>query len=84
MSQSNSASTPAVAADRATEFVATTGGEESSSAEGLLVAAYLIMWLLVLLFVWTTWKRQTKLDARVQELEKALQGYAEEGLEPKA
>jgi hypothetical protein len=58
--------------DRSTEFVAAQGGEETSSAEGLLVAAYLVMWAILFGFLLLGWRRQQRVDQRVQELEKAL------------
>ncbi len=68
--------------DRSTEFVAVEGGQETTSAGGLLVAAYTIMWALVFLFVWFSWRRQRTLDARLDEIEAALRrraGDAPEG-----
>ncbi len=61
-----------VASDRSTEFVATTGGHETIPAADLLVVAYVLMWGLVLGFIGLSWRRQTRLDARISELEKAL------------
>lgn len=72
MSQANPITAPAVS-DRSTEFVATTGGHETTSAEALLISAYIVMWALVLLFVWASWRRQSKLDARLDDLQKALE-----------
>ncbi len=66
-------------ADRSTEFVATTGGEETTSAEVLLVAAYILMWALVLGFVWMSWRRQSKLDTRIDNLEKLLTAHHPDG-----
>jgi hypothetical protein len=58
--------------DRSTEFVAAQGGEETSSAEALLVAAYLVMWAILFGFLLLGWRRQRRVDARIAELEKAL------------
>lgn len=63
-------------ADRSTEFVAVQGGAETSSASGLLVAAYVVMWALVFGFVWLTSRRQRALDARIAELEAALRRHS--------
>jgi CcmD family protein len=64
---------PAVApADRSTQFVAVEGGAETTSAEALLVAAYIVMWALLLGFVLLSWRRQQRIEQRVGELEKAL------------
>ncbi|HEY3234750.1 MAG TPA: CcmD family protein [Polyangiaceae bacterium] len=57
---------------RSSEFVAVEGGQPSTSAEALLVTAYILMWALVLVFVLLTWRRQQTLEARLGQLEKAL------------
>jgi CcmD family protein len=59
--------------ERADEFRADAGGTESASAGTLLVVAYLVMWALLLGFLFLGWRRQSKLDARLDDLEKALQ-----------
>ena len=58
--------------DRSKEFVAVQGGSEGQSAGTLLIAAYLLMWALLLGFVLLSWRRQSKLDARLEELTRAL------------
>lgn len=58
--------------DRSTEFVAVEGGKETASAGTLLVAAYLVMWALLLTFVWIGWRRGQQLATRLDSLEKAL------------
>ncbi len=60
--------------DRSQEFKPVTGGEESASAGTLLIAAYLLLWLLLLGFVLLSWRRQARLDGRLGELERALGG----------
>jgi CcmD family protein len=65
--------------DRSTEFVAVQGGSETSSASGLLVAAYVIMWALVFGFVWLTARRQRALDARLSDLEAAVNRHGGSG-----
>ncbi len=62
----------AAPSDRSTGFVAVQGGTDTVSAQGLLVAAYLIMWALLLLFILLGWRRGQKLSQRVSDLEKAL------------
>jgi hypothetical protein len=69
--QPNPAGT-AAPSERSTEFVAAQGGEETSSAEALLVAAYLVMWAILFGFLLVGWRRQQRVDQRVAELEKAL------------
>jgi CcmD family protein len=58
--------------DRSTEFQPVQGGGETSSAGGLLTAAYVLMWLAVFGFVWLTAKRVKSLDQRLNELDAAL------------
>ena len=57
---------------RSTEFQPVEGGGETTSGEALLVAAYAIMWLLLLFFVWTSWRKQLTLSTRLDRLEKVL------------
>lgn len=76
---SASSNTAASVADRSTEFVAVSGNEETTSATTLLVAAYAAMWLLILLFVWQSWRRQARLDKRLDELARALERRGDPG-----
>lgn len=67
------APTTASPSDRAGEFVAVTGSEsEQVSATSLVVAAYGIFWLLVFGMVYVTYRSQSRLAAKVAELEKKL------------
>lgn len=59
-------------ADRSQQFVAVTGGKDTTSADTLLVIAYAAMWLCIFGFVWLTRKKQNRLDGRLDQLEKAL------------
>ncbi len=61
---------------RSTEFVPVDGGVETTSAELLLVVAYLVMWALLLAFVGLGWRRQGRLDARLADLERNVAGKA--------
>ena len=67
---------PGTPAERATGFVAVEGGKETTSAEALLVSAYLVMWAVLFGFLWFGFRRQHRLDKRLADLEKAL-GAAE-------
>lgn len=61
------------AEDRSQEFKAVTGGAtETSSAEGLLIAAYVMMWAILMGFLFITFRRQAAVDKRLTDLEKAL------------
>jgi len=66
---------PAVgtAEDRSQEFKAVTGGPtETSSAGGLLIAAYVMMWAILMGFLFVTFRRQAAVDKRLADLERAL------------
>jgi hypothetical protein len=63
-------------ADRSTEFVAVQGGTESTSAEVLLVAAYLLMWAILLVFLLLTWRKQSRIETRLSELDGELRRRA--------
>ena len=60
-------------ADRSQEFVPVSGGEETASAAGLLIAAYLSMWAALLALVWTSWRRQRGIDRRLERLERSIE-----------
>ncbi|HYP90239.1 MAG TPA: CcmD family protein [Polyangiaceae bacterium] len=61
------------AEDRAQEFKAVTGGGgETSSAGALLVTAYALMWVILMAFLYMTFRRQAAVDKRLAELERAL------------
>lgn len=73
MTQSQpSSATLAEPSNRSTEFVPVQGGGETTSAASLLIAAYVLMWVLLLGFVLLNWRRQARVEARISELEKAL------------
>ena len=52
--------------------------EEQHSGVKLLVTAYVVIWVIAMIFVMLTWLRQRKLAARVESLERALD-EAEDG-----
>jgi hypothetical protein len=62
--------------ERSTEFVAVQGGNDGASAESLLVAAYLLMWAALLVFVFVTWRKQGVLEKRVEKLDRDLRQSA--------
>jgi hypothetical protein len=73
MSQEQKPTTTGAPGDRATEFVPDQGGNDSTSASGLLVTAYVVMWAILLGVILLTWRRQQRIDARLKELERALE-----------
>ena len=55
---------------RSSEFVAVSGAQaETTSATTMLVTAYSLFWLLLLAFVWMTWRRQQSLSDRLRQIE---------------
>ena len=64
------------------EFVPVSGGTEATSAESLLIIAYLAMWALLLGYVLMTWMRQTSLDARIKQAERELNTKLPEDFNP--
>jgi hypothetical protein len=72
---SPSTGTPTVPSveERSQEFRPVTGGAtETSSAEGLLITAYVLMWAILMGFLFLTFRRQAAVDKRLGELERAL------------
>ncbi len=57
---------------RSTEFVAVQGGPETTSASTLMVVAYVAMWALVFGFLVQGFRRQRRIDQRLNELDRAL------------
>lgn len=72
---------PGSPGDRAAEFVSVEGGAPGAgaSAEALLVAAYIAMWALVVVFLATSWRSQRRLESRLGELERRLERGRAEG-----
>ena len=58
--------------DRAQAFKAVVGVQEMQSGERLLVIAYMVIWVLILGFVAFSFRKQSRLDARIVALESAL------------
>ena len=78
-SESGPQTTQYKGSEAADAFVPVRGGGETTSAEALLVAAYTLMWLLALVFVLITWKKQNHLDRRLGVLESALRDRSDDG-----
>jgi CcmD family protein len=65
--------TPSSPANRSAQFVPVSGPEqETTSATTMLVTAYVVFWLLLLGFVWLTWRRQQRLANRLGQLESQI------------
>jgi hypothetical protein len=63
---------PTTPEERAAEFAADPGSTETASAEALLIAAYVLMWAVLLVFLSFSWRRQRAIDDRIGSLEAAL------------
>jgi hypothetical protein len=60
-------------AESPSEFVPVAGGADTTSAELLLVVAYIGMWLLFFGFAVLTQRRQRGLDEKLSQLERAIE-----------
>lgn len=63
--------------DRAEQFVAVSGSEsEQVNASAMVVAAYALFWLLAVAFIYVTYRNQSRMSARVADLESRLAKHA--------
>lgn len=60
-------------------FRSDVGGGNTTSAEGILVAAYLVFWVLAFGFIATTWRRYRQVSSRLDALEADLESGPERG-----
>jgi hypothetical protein len=75
--QSNTDSNqPATQEPSLDEFRPTEGGGESANDAGLLVAAYVLFWLVLFAFIAQSWNKQRALDRRLAKLEAQVGGDA--------
>jgi hypothetical protein len=58
--------------DRATSFQAVQGAPEQYSGGALLVTAYAVLWVIVFAFVGLAWRRQNRINARLDALEREI------------
>lgn len=59
--------------DRGAAFKPVEGGAELQSGEKLLVEAYAAIWIIVFAMVLLSWRRQGKIESRIQGLESAIE-----------
>ncbi|MCC6556816.1 MAG: CcmD family protein [Polyangiaceae bacterium] len=71
--QAAPASSGTTAEDRSQTFRPVQGGGEMQSGERLLVEAYAAIWLIVFALVLLSWRRQRRIDARIDALDASLQ-----------
>lgn len=67
------AAVPTTPGDRSTAFQPVTGGPEMQSGEKLLVEAYAAIWVILFVLVLLSWRRQGKLEARITQLDGAIE-----------
>ncbi len=67
-----SASASATPDSRATSFQAVEGGPEQHSGANLLVAAYSVLWVILMVWLFSMWRKQASLHAKIDDLEKTL------------
>jgi len=58
--------------DRSAEFRAVEGGGDGMSGMTLMVEAYAVFWLLAFALIYVSMRKQTKLDARIVQLQADL------------
>jgi len=57
---------------RSTQFVPVGNAPETSNAGTFMVAAYVLMWLCTVFFILHTWRKTRSVEARMNELQKAI------------
>ena len=68
--------------DRSTTFQPVAGGNEQRDGMKLMVAAYAIVWLVLLGWVIMVWLRQRFLDDRIRALDNAIERIAKARTDP--
>jgi|GEM_PF-601786 len=63
---------PSDPAQRGTEFRPVDAGDTVASGETLLIEAYAVLWVILFVFLFVSWRRQGRIDARIDELERSL------------
>ena len=62
----------ATPSSRDIQFQPVQGGADTTSGSTLLVEAYAAIWIILLGFLLLGWRRQSRLEAKVKELERAV------------
>jgi len=69
----NEGAAPGSADERATSFQAVQGAQaEHYSGEVLLVSAYCVLWVILLSWVALLWRKQSTMNARLEELDREI------------
>jgi hypothetical protein len=62
----------AQAAPRESTFRRVEGGGETTNGSVLLVEAYVALWIILFAFLFISWRRQSRIDERVAQLESSF------------
>lgn len=54
------------------EFAPDAGGGDTTSANTMVVAAYLLLWVILMAFIAMNWRRQRAIADRLSQVEKAV------------
>lgn len=65
--------TGTAADDRGQAFRPVEGGDQMQSGEMLLVEAYAAIWLIIFALIFFSWRRQRRMDHRIDALQAAVQ-----------
>jgi hypothetical protein len=65
-------SKPTTPEDRSTTFQPVEGGTETRSGSTLLVEAYVVLWIILMVWLVTMWRKQGSLNARLDDLERTI------------
>ncbi len=57
---------------RATQFQAVQGGGETHDGNTLMVEAYAVLWIILMGWLFLLWRKQSVLNARIDELDRVL------------
>jgi hypothetical protein len=67
-----SATSMTVQDGRAADFRPVVTGAETTSGEGLLVAAYIVLWMILFFWLYRVWTRQNAMGKRLSDLDAAI------------
>lgn len=70
--QTQPAPSPSASSGQSLTFRAVEGGQETHSGTTLLVEAYAAIWLILMVWIATMWRKQRDLHARLDDVEKTL------------
>jgi CcmD family protein len=68
--------------DRATTFQPVEGGNEQHSGSVLMVEAYAMIWTILMVWLVTMWRKQAKLNERLDGLEGAIAKASSRSTQP--